>query len=182
MQYKYEIAISFAEEDRNAALALALAFELEGCSSIYYYPDRPIETLGKRLEETLTEIYTNEAKFAVILLSARYFNRDKKFTRIELKAIRNRMKKDPGTVYLIPVLLEEGFSLKGYAYLGKLTYERWEYKPRELARVLRQKLGAAQPVAESHGKKPEERINIKQKNVNKHGQTARQENSVIINR
>tara|TARA_B100001123_G_C14525589_1_gene716113 strand:+ start:204 stop:350 length:147 start_codon:yes stop_codon:yes gene_type:complete len=43
--YPYDIAISFAEEDRNIAVALQCAFKLKNIST-YYYAEAFTETLG----------------------------------------------------------------------------------------------------------------------------------------
>ena len=55
-QYKYDVAISFAEEDRNAALALALALEAIGFNKVYYYPEVQGLDWGAPLEKLLTKI------------------------------------------------------------------------------------------------------------------------------
>jgi hypothetical protein len=58
--FKYEVAISFAEEDRNAAIALALALELAGFNHIYYYPDNLAATAGKTLIPELQKIFLDQ--------------------------------------------------------------------------------------------------------------------------
>lgn len=72
--YKYDIALSFAEEDRNIAVALARELGRKGIS-VYYYPDNIIETAGKQLSQKLTEIYTKDAKYAVVIVSDHYFKK-----------------------------------------------------------------------------------------------------------
>src|ERR1700760_1841223 len=123
MTYPYDVALSFAEEDRNIALALALALELRGQKKVYYYPLHYEATWGTELEARLREIYTREARYAVVLLSDDYFR--KRFTAIEHAAIRDRAAAEAGTVYLLPVLLQDPDSaaLREYSNTG---YLRWD--------------------------------------------------------
>ncbi len=137
-KYTYEVAISFAEEDRNAALALSLAFEIEGFKSIYYYPEKQEDYLGEELEKILTNIYCREAKYAVILFSEHYLKKD--FTRVELEAIKNRMKSESSHVYMIPVKLNDKFSFEDED-LAKLKCYLWNYNPKPLAKKMMELFG-----------------------------------------
>lgn len=137
-EYKYDVAISFAEEDRNAALALALALKTEGEKKVYYYPLHFEDIWGHNIEERLTEIYSKEAKYAVVFVSRKYF--EKKYASIELNAIRKRMMADDKVIYLLPVVLEEGVINK-VNDLAQLGYIRWEFDPETVAKALIKLLG-----------------------------------------
>jgi hypothetical protein len=109
-EFKYDVAISFAEEDRDAAKSLSL--ELVHCGlSVYYYPDQSAATLGRPLDDTLRAIYRDEARYAVVLFSENYLDPEKQYTIIELEAIRYRMQLEPDKVYMLPVKLNESVSL-----------------------------------------------------------------------
>ena len=136
--YEYDVAISFAEEDRNAALALALALEIVGIKKVYYYPLKYVATWGRDLEKEITRIYSSKAKYAVVLLSHKYFK--KPFTEIELQAIRKRMQEAVDITYMLPVLLEN-LELQSNADLLKLGYIKWEFDPKSIAKTLKELLG-----------------------------------------
>ena len=138
-EYKYDVAISFAEEDRNAALALALALEIKGCRKVYYYPDKIKETTGENLKAILSKTYAKDAKYAIVLLSRSYFK--KEFAQIELAAIHERIMNKPECVYVIAVKLEKDLSLKNHDFLDRLIYMAWNYKPKKVANALLRKLG-----------------------------------------
>lgn len=138
--FKYEVAISFAEEDRNIALSLSQALDAAGLAS-YYYPDNKADMVGIDLEEKLTSIYRHEAKFAVVIFSDHYFRDDKPYVKTELTAIQNRMEEDAGTVYMLPVKVHKDVSLKKYPELDSLTYLLWNHNPGEIADILKELLG-----------------------------------------
>lgn len=72
------------------------------------------------------------------MFSDKYFK--KEFTGVELEAIKVRMKGESNQVYMIPVKLDEGFSFKDQ-YLAKLKCYVWNYKPKPLAKKIKDLLG-----------------------------------------
>jgi hypothetical protein len=139
IDYTYDVAISFAEEDRNAALALALALELAGISKVYYYPEQPSATTGKVLNEKLRKIYSEECRYTVMLLSDYYFR--KPIAKLEMAAIIKRLKEQSHLVTVIPVLLRDNINLPKNSILNKLGYKHWNYNPKEIASILVQEFG-----------------------------------------
>ncbi|MFN8288952.1 MAG: TIR domain-containing protein [Chitinophagaceae bacterium] len=139
--YKYDVAISFAEEDRDAALALVLALEMEGIKKVYYYPDKQGEHWGEELKSTLTRIYKEEARFVIVLLSNHYFNPEKKYTKVEFEAITARIESTNNSSKLLSVNMGRGFSLDKYPYLaGKFCLD-WNHGPKKIAKELVRKIG-----------------------------------------
>ena len=67
--YQYDIVLSFAEENKDAANSLKLALKLVGFDKVYYYPDYTDETWGKNLAQQLAVIYAQHARYAVVFLS-----------------------------------------------------------------------------------------------------------------
>lgn len=147
--YTYDVAISFAEEDRNIALALALAFELAGVKKVYYYPFDYKATWGHDLKNKLTSIYRNEARYAVVLLSKKYF--PKPFVQIELASIRSRMNTNDKMAYMLPILISEQniidaldlseLNLTNMLDLLEKGFIKWQYNPKEIANTLSDLLG-----------------------------------------
>lgn len=141
-KYKYEFAISFANEDRNAAIALVLALKKAGVGKIYYYPKERAKGCGKELKTQLIKIYSEEAKYAIVLFSDHYFDEEKTYTKdVELKAIEMRMKSDSSVDYMLPVLLFENFNFKNYPTLEGLKYIPWDYDPERIAAELIKEFG-----------------------------------------
>jgi hypothetical protein len=141
-KYKYDVAISFAEKDRNAALAMALALELNGFENVYYYPDQLAETTGKGLLTALEKIYSNECKYIVLLLSDKYLKG--KTSKEELRFIYERIKKNKYLVCAIPVKLHKELILSKFPLLKEITKIDWDYNPKRVAKILEKNFGAMQ--------------------------------------
>ena len=99
----FDVAISFAGEDREIAEALANRLVSLGVSVFY---DRFFQSdlWGKDLYEHISDIYTNRSKFCVILVSAQYLL--KKWTRHERKSAQARAFTQ-GPEYILPVRLDD---------------------------------------------------------------------------
>jgi hypothetical protein len=177
-EYKYDIAISFAEEDRNVALAIALAVEMSGMKRVYYYPEQHSETVGKRLHPALEKIYGEESQYIVVLLSKKYFK--KPTAKKELQAIYSRIQQQPDIVCVIPVMLQKKLDLSAYPYLKELTWLEWAFQPKEIAKLLKGKLGStsSSDLGERLAKKLRSDISINQSN--EAGDATSQQNNATI--
>jgi hypothetical protein len=140
-RYKYDVAISFAEEDRNVALCVALALEIFRFKNVYYYPDKREETWGKSLEKKLKNIYSVEAKYCIVILSKNYFADNKVYTKIEFEAIKQRILANGEMVYMLPLLLDEASLPILERNYSKMCWVKWEYNPKEIAGMIKQMLG-----------------------------------------
>lgn len=147
--YRYDIAISFAEEDRNAALALSLALEMAGFNKVYYYPFNYEATWGKEIERELDKIYSEKSKYAIAFFSNTYLK--KRFSTIEREAIFRRIESSADMAYMLPVVLP-GFAIEKYAEFTKFGYMMWDYNPKEIALVVAKVLGKPRELIEK--KKP----------------------------
>lgn len=139
MKYKYDIAISFAEEDRNIAVALHCGFKLKNLNT-YYYPEKSAETLAHLLDVRLKALYESEAEYAVIVLSKKYL--DKPYCKIELEAIKSRMAAQTveNTSYVVVLKTDETLP-SDIGLPTTLTYKDWDYDPENLAGIFWQMLG-----------------------------------------
>jgi len=124
-KYKYDVVISFADEQKDAAISLSLALDKKGLSN-YYYPHSQEENIGKVLKENLDSLYADEAMLAIGIMSKEYFQ--KKFTLIEFHAILKRLKTSPR--YFIPIVYENQFIPK---QIKGLTYFLWNSNPDQVA-------------------------------------------------
>jgi len=133
--YKYDVAISFAEEDRHVASQIVLALEIKRFKKVYYYPNDRAATWGKGMEKKLQSIYSTEAKVAVVLLSKHYFDKEKIYTLIEFSAIKARMNMDEKITYMLPVILGKKEDFEEHINLGD-GYIPWKNNPKRVAAEL----------------------------------------------
>src|SRR5258706_7778766 len=177
-EYKYDIAISFAEEDRNVALAIALAVEMSGLKRVYYYPDQRSATIGRKLHPELKKIYGDQAQYIIVLLSRKYFK--KATAKKELEVICNRIQQQPNIVCVIPILLQKKLDLSSYPYLKRLIYLEWAFQPKEIAKLLKDKLGSnnAKDLGELLAKKAKNNISVNQSH--KASRTKSQQNNATF--
>ena len=103
MSYEYDVALSFAGEDRDF---------VEDCAEILcslninvFYDNYEKEVLlGKNLYSYLADVYQNRARFAVVFVSEAY--KKKRWTHHELEYITAR-KFTQDEEYLLPVKLDD---------------------------------------------------------------------------
>ena len=126
--FKYDIAISFAEEDRNIAVALECAFELKGIKS-FYYPECSSETTGHDLRMKLPQLYKEEARYAVVILSERYMR--KPFCKLELQAIQDRIN-GQNSPYLVLIKSDDKVA-KDVDLPEHFAHIKWDYNPKEIS-------------------------------------------------
>ncbi len=132
-EYKYDVAISFAEEDLSIAEQIA-----ESCSEIglkpYFYKDEDSENWGEDLFGTLMDRYRDAAKFALVLISKHYVL--KKWTDIERQIIQS-VSRQSGSTYLLPLRLDETV-LEGMTE-SKL-YQEWRGDAHSIAMMIKEKV------------------------------------------
>lgn len=100
---KYDVAISFAGEDRESAEEIAARLTLRGYR-VFYDAYEQAALWGKDLYQHLASIYTDQAVFCVILISRHY--RDKLWTRHELRSAQARAFRE-SQEYILPVALDD---------------------------------------------------------------------------
>jgi hypothetical protein len=101
-EYEYDVAVSFAGEDRERVKVLVDALEQRGIE-VFYDFNETARLWGKDLEVELAQIYSQEARFMVVCLSAAYPIKD--WTRFELEVGKRAAKKRTAD-YLLPLRLE----------------------------------------------------------------------------
>lgn len=105
--YKYDVAISFAGEDRSIAEALS-DFLIEKDLSVFYDRLEEHNLLGKNLFTYLQTIYRDSAQFCVVLVSEHYLR--KAWTLHEWEQIQERVLKGrpaKSLEYLLPIRLDD---------------------------------------------------------------------------
>ena len=133
-KHEYDVAISFAEENRNVAEQLAGVFSQKRLRVFYdeYYK---ADLWGKNLYDHLSDVYKNKAIFCVVLLSKYYAK--KQWTNIERQAAQARAFEE-NREYILPIRLDTT-EIKGILpTTGYLDYD--QETPLSIARMLHEKV------------------------------------------
>jgi hypothetical protein len=101
-EYEYDVAVSFAGEDRDIVYQFVQTLESKGIE-VFYDFNESARLWGKDLELELAEIYAKEAKYMIIFMSSHYPIKD--WTRFEFEIGRRAAEKRPGD-YLLPIRLD----------------------------------------------------------------------------
>lgn len=100
---KYDIAVSFAGEDRETVEDYVKLLESNNIS-VFYDKNEQVDLWGKDLYEKLDQVYRTQAKYCVIFISQSY--RDKLWTNHERKSAQARAFKE-NKEYILPVKLDD---------------------------------------------------------------------------
>ena len=100
---KYDVAISFAGDDRIVAEAFAVAFRRLGLS-VFYDDFEQAELWGKDLYGHLTSVYSDDAKFCLMIISEHYAR--KQWPTHERRAAQVRAFRE-NREYILPLRLDD---------------------------------------------------------------------------
>ena len=100
--YKYDVALSFAGEDREYVEKIAKGLKKNGIS-VFYDKFETASLWGKDLYQYLSHIYKDNARYCVIFISESYKN--KAWTKHELRNAQNRAFLE-NKEYILPIFLE----------------------------------------------------------------------------
>jgi hypothetical protein len=99
----FDIAISFAGEDRPIAQRLAHILKRYGLV-VFYDDDAQADLLGENLKEYLIDIYKNRASYCLVLVSEHYVRI--RWTRHEWKAAQAGALDEFDRAYILPIRLD----------------------------------------------------------------------------
>ena len=143
MNCKYDVAISFAGEDRDTARAIAVALR-DREYAVFFDEFERARLFGEDLSVELHDIYSEEARYCVILISSHYAS--KAWTSHERRAAIGRAL-DERRGYILPVRLD-GSDLPGFPKV--IGYIDLRSVPiAELVRLICEKLGLPSASASS---------------------------------
>ncbi len=132
--YDYDVALSFAGEDRTSAEALFDALSLR-CIKVFYDEYEKSTLWGKNLYTYLSDIYQNKARYSIMLLSQHYAA--KLWTNHEREAAQARAFREIED-YILPVRLDNA-EIPGV--LPTTAYLNWHQEKAEgIAEALLNKL------------------------------------------
>jgi hypothetical protein len=106
MNYKYQVALSFAGEDRVFAETVAEGLRAKGIDVFYdeFYPEK---LWGEELPVKLGEIYSDASQYCIMILTKHYL--EKMWTNVERQHAIQRQIKQKGQAYILPIRLD-GFA------------------------------------------------------------------------
>src|SRR5437773_637467 len=99
-QYKFDVAISFAGEQRQEAEAIASLLKKAGLS-VFYDGYEKASLWGKDLYVHLAEVYQEKAKYCMLLASREHAA--KAWTSHERQNAQARALREKGNEYILPV-------------------------------------------------------------------------------
>lgn len=102
-RFEYEVALSFAGEDRKPAEALARILKHLGVS-VFYDEFEKDALWGKDLFQHLADIYKNKARYCIVFVSKYY--RSKKWTKHELQNAQARLFSEQSE-YILPIRIDD---------------------------------------------------------------------------
>jgi len=102
-QYEFDVALSFAGEDRNVAERLASGLREFGVK-VFYDLYEQAQLWGKDLYQHLQSVYRDKAKYCVIFVSEHYAA--KAWPKHELRQAQARAFKEEGD-YILPLRLDD---------------------------------------------------------------------------
>ena len=126
---KYDIAISFAEEDAEIAKALKKALKRKGIRT-YFYKD--INQLGLDLEKVINKVYGRLANYGLVILSHDYS--EKKWTSREWLILQEAKKRRKVKEIFI-VKIDREATLPGLK--RSKIHEKWQDNPKAIAKKIR---------------------------------------------
>jgi TIR domain len=101
--FDYDVALSFAGEDRSTVEPIATRLKQQNVS-VFYDRDKQADVWGENLQEYLTDIYLKQARFCVMFISRAYAN--KMWTRHERRAAMARAMREK-RAYILPIRLDQ---------------------------------------------------------------------------
>ena len=135
-RYKYDVALSFAGEQRHYAAELAKLLQVHGVR-VFYDDFEQARLWGTNLYDFLYKIYSEEARFCIVFVSQEYAS--KVWTIHERRSAQERVLQEKDNDYLLPIRVD-GTRLPGlpttvaYIDIDKMGVP-------EIARLFVRKLG-----------------------------------------
>lgn len=125
--WDYDVAISFAGEDRETAYELANLLYSKYGHKVFYDDFEQAKLLGKNLTEYLMDIYKNKCRYCIVIISESY--KEKRWTKHEWRSAQARAFEEPETDYILPIRIDDTeipglLPTVGYLPLSSLGIDR----------------------------------------------------------
>jgi hypothetical protein len=159
-KFKYDIAISFAGEDRKYADEIAKCLTENGIN-VFRDKYEEADMWGKNLYTHLDSVYQDEAKYCVMLISESYSK--KQWTNHERASAQARAFKE-NEEYILPVRLDDT-SIPGI--LGTIAYiDGKANTPKQICSLIIKKLGIKVNIPDKELEDPDFDIPIVKRKIN----------------
>ena len=139
MNYQYEIALSFAGEDRSLVEKVATSLRRRRVK-VFYDKFEQAKLWGKDLYQYFFEVYSSQSKYCVIFISCHYVS--KPWTRHELKAAQSKQL-IVSSEYILPVRLDDSQFLGLPETVGYIDAR--DLSPEGIVEMIMEKLGRKPP-------------------------------------
>lgn len=133
-QIQYDIAFSFAGEDRDYVEKVALELNKKGIK-VFYDNFETVSLWGKDLYQYLSEIYSKKARFTIIFISKSYSK--KLWTTHELKAAQARAFNE-NSEYILPARFDDTEIPGIHSTVGYINLDN--YSPSDFSELIAKKL------------------------------------------
>lgn len=162
-EYLYDIAISFAGEDRDIAKSIAENLRNEGVE-VFYDEFKEDELWGRNGYEYFVDVFAHKSKYCLMLISKHYER--KVWTTHERRAAQSRAMKDKEP-YILPLRLDDT-ELPGEihtVFYQDLRQKSIDQVTELLLKVLKKKIGSQANSSLQEKSSIEEAYNVKMPNI-----------------
>jgi len=134
-EYQYDVALSFAGENREYVEDVAIFLKSYG-AKVFYDKFEQADLWGKNLYDHLPEVYKKKAKYTIIFVSKEY--KEKAWTNLERQSAQARAFKE-SKEYILPVRFDDT-EIPGLN--DTISYlDANKYSPKEIAKFFLEKSG-----------------------------------------
>jgi hypothetical protein len=102
--YRFEVALSFAGEQRRQVEEIASILPSQGVT-VFYDDYEKADLWGKNLYDHLSDVYQHQARYCLMFLSKNYA--EKVWTNLERQNAQARALVEKGTEYVLPVRFDD---------------------------------------------------------------------------
>lgn len=134
--YEYDVALSFATEDRALVAEVAQGLRSAGVR-VFYDEFEVVDLWGRDLVDYLENVYRHQSRFAVVFASEHYAK--KMWTGHERRSVQSRALDETGP-YLLPVRLDDAEIPGLLPTVGYIDARR--YAPSEITALIVAKVAA----------------------------------------
>ena len=142
--FEYDVALSFAGEQRAEVLQVAECLKKAGVR-VFYDEDEKATLWGKNLYDHLSDIYQHKARYCVIFASREYA--EKTWTNLERQNAQARALQNKSAEYILPVRFDATEIPGLLPSIGYLDFRR--EGPSGICAALLAKLGKTPPASPS---------------------------------
>jgi hypothetical protein len=151
--YEYDIAVSFAGEQREYAEAVVRGLGTD--LTVFYDADEKAKLLGENLIDLLTDLYQNQARYVVMFVSRAYA--EKMWPNVERQSAMARAAQQR-SAYILPVRMDDT-ELPGLLPTVGFLDARIEGLDGVVS-IIREKLGNDRTSATYHGRVPQTQADL----------------------